>query len=68
MVFRVFCRFQVAYSQFVEEVVGGVLPGFQCRGSSSGWDGEGVVPGCLSRDVAHKVFCTIFPSGGVQCV
>ena len=36
-----FCRLQVADSQFVEQVGEGVLPGFQCLGSSLGRDGAG---------------------------
>ena len=34
---------------------GGVLPGFRCRGSSLGWDGERVVSGCLSCHVVHNL-------------
>ena len=34
---------------------GGVIPGFRCRGSSLGWDGERVVSGCLSCVVAQNL-------------
>ena len=55
---RLFCRFHVADSQFVEWVVEVVVPGFLCLGWSLGCDG-GNVSGCLSCNVmcvANKVF------------
>ena len=64
----VFCRFHVADWQFVELVGEDVSPGFQCRGSSLGRDGEGVVSGRLSCDVVRKVFDIILSSGCGQCV
>ena len=63
-----FCRFHVADWQFVEWVGEDVSVGFQCSGSSLGRDGEGVVSGRLSCDVACKVFCIILSSGCGQCV